>query len=138
MFERNELIRFQHCDPAGIVFYPRYVEMINATVEDWFAEAIGISFHAIHVELNVAIPAVALEVGFTAPSWIGEVLNFKLEVERLGTSSVVLNISAHHDGEARLASKLTLVMISKKDYRPRAWPEDFRTRMTVREISQGA
>ncbi|MAQ45495.1 MAG: thioesterase [Confluentimicrobium sp.] len=138
MFERTELIRFQHCDPAGIVFYPRYVEMINATVEDWFAETIGISFHAIHVELNVAIPAVALEVGFTAPSRIGEVLTFMLEVERLGASSVTLNISANHNGLARLASKLTLVMISKEDYRPRAWPEDFRSRITGREISQGA
>ena len=31
-------VRFQHTDPAGIVFYPRYFEMINQVIEDWFAE----------------------------------------------------------------------------------------------------
>ena len=31
-------IRFRHCDAAGIVFYPRYFEMMNDLVEDWFAE----------------------------------------------------------------------------------------------------
>ncbi|CPO21707.1 4-hydroxybenzoyl CoA thioesterase [Bordetella pertussis] len=28
-------VRFRHCDPAGIVFYPRYFEMINDFVEEW-------------------------------------------------------------------------------------------------------
>ena len=27
-------VRFQHCDPAGIVFYPRYFEMLNTTIEE--------------------------------------------------------------------------------------------------------
>lgn len=27
--------RFSHCDPAGRVFYPRYLEMFNNLVEDW-------------------------------------------------------------------------------------------------------
>ena len=29
-------VRFRHFDPAGIVFYPRYFEMINDFVEEWF------------------------------------------------------------------------------------------------------
>lgn len=129
MFERDELIRFQHCDPAGIVFYPRYVEMINATVEDWFAAVVGIPFAEIHVTRNVAIPAVALSVDFSAPSRLGEVLTFGLAVERLGTSSVALVINASCDGAPRLAAKLTLVFIDKTDMRPRPWPQDFRLAM---------
>ena len=33
IFERNKRVRFAHCDPAGIVFYPRYFEMLNELVE---------------------------------------------------------------------------------------------------------
>ena len=43
VFETVIPVRFQHCDPAGIVFYPRYLEMINQTVEEWFA-AMGRAF----------------------------------------------------------------------------------------------
>ena len=31
-FTTQRKVRFQHCDPAGIVFYPRYFEMINSVV----------------------------------------------------------------------------------------------------------
>jgi 4-hydroxybenzoyl-CoA thioesterase len=30
-------IRFQHTDPAGIVFYPRYFEILGQIIEDWFS-----------------------------------------------------------------------------------------------------
>ena len=34
MFKQDKLVRFQHCDPAGIVFYPQYFvlfkELVNA------------------------------------------------------------------------------------------------------------
>jgi 4-hydroxybenzoyl-CoA thioesterase len=75
MFRRQELIRFQHCDPAGIVFYPRYVEMLRATVEDWFAEALGTSFAKIHGEMRTAIPVVSLSIDFRQASRLDEVLD---------------------------------------------------------------
>ena len=34
VFERDVLIRFSHCDPAGIVFFPQYLVMFNNHVED--------------------------------------------------------------------------------------------------------
>ena len=34
------LVQFAHCDPAGIVFYARYFEIINEVVEDWFEDAL--------------------------------------------------------------------------------------------------
>lgn len=126
MFRKQELIRFQHCDPAGIVFYPRYVEMINATVEDWFAEAVGFDFAKIHVEMNSAIPVVSLQVDFRGPSRLGEVLQLDLQVERLGTSSIHLCIAASIDEDMKFDARVGLVHISKVDYRPRPWPEAMR------------
>ena len=39
-FIKTEKIRFKHVDYAGIVFYPRFLEMLNDLVEDWFEEVI--------------------------------------------------------------------------------------------------
>ena len=44
VFQREQVVRFGHCDPAGIVFFPRYFEMLNELVEDWFAQALGLPF----------------------------------------------------------------------------------------------
>jgi 4-hydroxybenzoyl-CoA thioesterase len=35
-FVMNQKVLFKHCDPAGVVFYPRYFEMINDCVEALF------------------------------------------------------------------------------------------------------
>ena len=37
-------IRFAHCDPAGIVFFPQYLVMLNGHVEDWFTDGLGLSY----------------------------------------------------------------------------------------------
>lgn len=121
-FRRSEVVRFQHCDPAGIIFYPRYVEMVNATVEDWFAQGLGTSFAEIHVVQDTAIPAVALNLDFRFPGRLGEMLDFDLTAERLGRTSVTLAIRCTCGGDERFSATLTLVHISTVDYRPTPWP----------------
>ena len=37
-------IRFAHCDPAGIIFFPQYLVLFNGLVEDWFNQALGLSY----------------------------------------------------------------------------------------------
>jgi acyl-CoA thioesterase FadM len=37
-FTRTVPIRFSHCDPAGIVYFPHYFDMFNGLIEDWYTE----------------------------------------------------------------------------------------------------
>ena len=43
-FEREQLIRFSHCDPAGIVFFPQYFVLFNGHVEDWFDDGLALGY----------------------------------------------------------------------------------------------
>ena len=43
-FERPLRIRFGHCDPAGIVYFPQYLVMLNGLLEDWFTDGLGVSY----------------------------------------------------------------------------------------------
>ncbi|MCO5127369.1 MAG: hypothetical protein M9957_08845 [Rhodobacteraceae bacterium] len=36
IFRQDIRVGFNHCDPAGIVFYPRYFEMANTVCESFF------------------------------------------------------------------------------------------------------
>ena len=62
------------CDPAGIVFYPRYFEWFNACTTALFAAA-GISSHALHDTYGIAgIPMVDTRAKFFVPSTFEEEL----------------------------------------------------------------
>jgi len=104
-YRATRKVLFQHCDPAGIVFYPRYFELINAVVEAWFDEGLETSFAVLHVTRRMGVPLVHTAVDFRAPSRLGETLVFALSVERVGGASVHLNITAHGADELRLDRK---------------------------------
>ncbi|GGX93897.1 4-hydroxybenzoyl-CoA thioesterase [Litchfieldella qijiaojingensis] len=127
-------VRFQHCDPAAIVFYPRYFEMINSVVEDFFAEVVEVDFRAMHVERHVGVPTVSLETRFHAPSRLGDELEFNLVPTAVGSTSLTLSIHARCEDETRLSCRLTLVFVDMDSGRPIPWPDAMRQRL-VTELS---
>lgn len=135
VFTYQHKVLFQHCDPAGIVFYPRYFEMVNATVEAWFAERLGVPFEQVHGPMEAAVPMVAMDIHFLAPSRHGEVLEFRLQPTRIGRSSLGLEIGAWCQGARRVAIEATAVFTTKGAGRSAPWPELLRAPIT-RDIEQ--
>lgn len=111
-FERQKLVRLQHCDPAGIVFYPQYFLLFNELVEDWFNEGLGIDFADFHAKAHMGIPLAHVEADFLAPSKQGEHLTMRLTVQKIGTSSLTLGISALCGAEERVRATLIVVQAS--------------------------
>lgn len=128
-FQKQKLIRFSHCDPAGIGFYPRYVELVNEVVEDWFFDGLGVSFHDLHVKHRLGIPTVRLEVEYMIPSRYGDVLTFQLKVLRLGNSSFTFEVTAMAEDKMRLRAELTVVMMSMDTMRPVAIDDFWKPRL---------
>ncbi|MGO1119997.1 acyl-CoA thioesterase [Rhodovibrionaceae bacterium A322] len=130
-FQRQYKVRFQHCDPAGIVFYPRYFEMVNALVEDWFADQLDCSFSQLHLESGLGVPTARLTSNFTAPSRLGDLLEMTLQVVKLGGSSLQLHVEAHCGDQSRFTAEPLLVLIKLETGRPCLWPDDLRTRLSA-------
>ena len=126
-------IRFGHCDPAGIVFFPRLYEMANLTVERFFEEAVGASFHRLHIRDRLAVPTVRIETEFRAVSRLEDRVRFALRVERVGSSSARFRIECRgEDDGLRLLSTHTLVAVDMDTTTSRPWPEHIGARL--REI----
>ena len=128
-FEDDKLIRFHHCDPAGIIFYPQYFILFNELIEDWFTRGLGISFVDQVTKERVSTPIGRVECDFVAASKIGDVLSFRLAVGRIGTSSIRLNIEVRHDEEVRVRGMLTVVRASLETLRSVPISQDLRRRM---------
>jgi 4-hydroxybenzoyl-CoA thioesterase len=129
-YSRQIPIEFNHCDPAGIVFYPRYFEMTNSVVENFFADILHYPFARIVMEEGYGTPTARIEVNFLAPSRLGEKLTFSLAVTRLGRASVALRIIGSCAGHDRLTADLTLVWVDPHG-KAQPWPEVLRARLTA-------
>lgn len=131
MFTTQEKIRFKHVDFAGIVFYPRFLEMLNDLVEDWFDLALDRPFSKIH-ETN-GIPTVDLKVQFKKAARIGEEITKTLWVVNLGGASVTCGFRFLSANETVLEGEVTLVNVAlnKENGRLSAQPFDENTRKKI-------
>jgi 4-hydroxybenzoyl-CoA thioesterase len=136
-FQAEVLVRFADCDPAGIVFYPRFLEMFNNLVEDWCSAGLNFSFNDIVIKSGWGLPTVHLEADFIAPSRLGEVLTAKLFVRSLGTSSIKADILLFGPDETeRVRGKVVLVLMDRRSQRALPFPEKLRDRISTFIVSE--
>jgi len=134
-FETPLRIRFAHCDPAGLVYFPQYLVMLNGLVEDWFTDGLGLPYAELLGPRRTGLPIVQLQCDFSAVSRMGDQVTLGLQVERLGNSSLTLALDVRAGGELRMASRQVLVFTSLDTHKPVPVPDDVRQAITTRFLS---
>jgi 4-hydroxybenzoyl-CoA thioesterase len=137
-FQREVQVRFGACDPATFVYYPRYFEMINAFVEDWFEDGLEASFPGLMYHKGILAPTVHFTIDFPRPSRFGDRLTFTLEVMKIGRSSCELRVQASSQGEVRVAARQVLVFMDTTKRKSVAIPLDIAKRMKHFLVSERA
>jgi len=122
-------LRFAHCDPAGIAYYPRYFEIVDAAVEDWTVTAFGVSRAVMHQDMGWGTPMVDLAASFTAISRLGDLLDVAIAVAAVGRTSLTLNVEVTCNSEPRFAARLKMALIDLKAVKAIPWPDDWRNRL---------
>ena len=125
-FERPQTIRFSHCDPAGIVFFPHYLVMLNDLNEDWFAHLLDAPYADLVGRRRIGLPTVSLQCDFSAISRMGENVTLGLTVERLGTKSITLRHGCRLGDEARMRVRQVIVTTDLDSHRAIDIPADLR------------
>ncbi len=128
MFVHHTKIRFAHVDAAGIVFYPRYFELLNAAVEDWFV-ALGRDFRALHLEDRIGTPTVKIESEFISPGLLGDELTISIAPQKVGTSSCTFAFSIRSGDAVRMLGSAVLVCMDLDRQKSRCWPDAIRAAM---------
>jgi len=121
-------VRFTHTDPAGYVFFPRYFEMFQAAVEDWFNLGMEVDY-AEMIRQGLGLPTAKTECTFMAPSRLGDILELSVVPEKVGTSSIGIKFEGRVGDELRLEAHSVLVVISLESGRPVPLSDDLRERV---------
>ncbi|MCH9685021.1 MAG: acyl-CoA thioesterase [Deltaproteobacteria bacterium] len=132
------------CDPAGIVYFPRFFEKFHEAMERWFGDALGQPYEVLIGGRKLGLPSVHTEADFAAPCRFGDALVVELRVPRLGGSSITLDyrvVAEDPQDEVRLRGRTVCALMDLDPERPtfrRAvpWPDDLRARIETFGVGQ--
>ena len=130
-FTTARKIRFSHCDPAGIVYFVNFFDMVNALVEDWFAEAVGFDFEELHIQRRVGFPIVNTCCEFFRPCHLGDRLQLELSVAKLGRSSIEFAVTGSVGGEQKFRARHKVALMSLDSQRALPIPDDMRAKILL-------
>ncbi len=122
-------ILFSHCDPAGIVYFPRLFDLLHRAMEDWFTFGLEERFADFIMQKGLGIPTVATKVDFVGPARFGDLLRIELRVLKLGRSSAELGIDAFVAEQPCFKARHTVCCFSHRTLKAVPIPEELRDRM---------
>jgi len=122
-------ILFSHCDPAGIVYFPRFFDLLHRAMEDWFTFGLEERFADFIMKKRLGIPTVGTKVDFVGPARFGDLLRIELRVARLGSSSIELLIDSFVEDRPCFKARHTVCVFSSETYKAVPIPDELRQRM---------
>ena len=128
-FKQQIRIRFGHCDPAGIMYYPSFFHILNDVVEDWFREGLDCSLKRLLSDLDGGAPIVNLKVKFMNVCSQEDILDVELVLSQLGKSSARFHLNAYVGDKHNIDVEGVMVCVNK-GHTTRPWPASVRAKMT--------
>jgi len=119
-------IRFGHCDPAGIVYTPRFFDIFNVAIEEWYGERLGISYYELIGPRRTGLGYVNAHGDFFQPVRMGETLDVAVDLERVGNASFALTLHAFLGDNEALRGRFTVVTTDLNQHRSKPIPDDLR------------
>ncbi|MDP3491597.1 MAG: thioesterase family protein [Hyphomonadaceae bacterium] len=128
-FAAGRQVRFGDCDPAGIVYTPRFVDRLCCAVEDFFL-AQGLDYHGL-IRGGLGLGYARVECEFFRPGFMGDDLTYTVIVERIGCASAEFTIHAHRDQDEVMRGNLVMVATSLATHRAEPLPPAMRSILTT-------
>jgi len=129
VFQVEYPIRFSHCDPAGIVYFPRFFDLVHQAMEDWFTYGLGERFSDLVMQKGLGTPTVSTQCDFKSPARFGDTLAIELSVLRLGNASVELLLEARVQSRPCFTCRHTICLFDRTALKAVPIPEELRDRM---------
>ena len=116
--QRTIRVEWGDCDPAGIVYFPRYFEIFDACTVALFERA-GFRKRPMLQSFGTAgIPLVDIKSRFMIPSHFGDDVTVESSITKWGTSSFVVRHQLRKDGALAVECFETRVWVARASDNP--------------------
>lgn len=122
-FVQRSRVRFGHCDPAGIAYYPRFFEWFHDAFEAFFEALAGRSYARILADTGLGFPAVSSACEFRSPARFGDLVDVEVYVSRLGERSATIEYRVRRDGVLLASASVKVAVMPLEGRGSAPWPE---------------
>lgn len=124
-YRAQRRVRFSDCDPAGIVYTPRYFDLLNGVLEDFFPDVLGLDYHG-YISSGVGLGYAHVRCDFFSPGHMGDDLIVTPLVEHVGVASARFSFHAYRGEDPVLRAEFVMVTTSQARARPIPLPAEIR------------
>jgi 4-hydroxybenzoyl-CoA thioesterase len=111
---RDVRIVWGDCDPAGIVYYPRYFEMFDASTTALFERALGMTkFAFLKAYDSLGYPMVDTRARFLLPTRYGDDVTIETTISEIKRSSFDVRHRLTKDGALAVEGSETRVWVGR-------------------------
>jgi 4-hydroxybenzoyl-CoA thioesterase len=124
-------VRFGEIDQAGVVYYPRFFHYFHQAFEEWFRQALGVSYPDLVLKEKIGFPSVRVESEFLTPLRYGDRARVQIEILEVGTKSLTLRYELYRMPDDVLCARATIKTVAIHNDTfisvaiPDAWRERF-------------
>jgi 4-hydroxybenzoyl-CoA thioesterase len=112
--KRTVRITWGDCDPAGIVYYPRYFEMFDESTVALFERALGMTKYQSQKEFDFAgYPMVDTRAKFSIPNRYGDDVEIESTIAEFRRSSFDIQHRMLKDGQLSVECSETRVWVGR-------------------------
>jgi 4-hydroxybenzoyl-CoA thioesterase len=104
-------VRFGDTDPAGVMYFPRFLDVFHGVFEDWFDDELDVPYRWSIEDRRIGFPAVHTECDYRAPFRFGDLMDVELTLVRLGERSFTCRYDARVQGEDRVRVQARVVSV---------------------------
>jgi acyl-CoA thioester hydrolase len=125
-FRHRMRVRFNECDPQGVVFYANYLMYFDVAMTEFWREAFG--GYAELIEGGTDAMVAEARIRYLAPARFDDEIDLVASVASVGSTSSVVKVAVQRvaDGVGLVEGELRHVFVDTRDYRKREIPSHVR------------
>jgi acyl-CoA thioester hydrolase len=135
-FRHTLRVRFQECDPQGVVYFARYPEYYDIAVTELWREAFG-SYQAM-VDTGTDMVVAEQRTRYLAPARFDELVDVDIALDRLGDTSLLSSYTITRAGEALVEGDVRHVFIDVATKAKKTMPAEIRSVLAGYASGDGA
>lgn len=117
-------VRFGHCDPAEIVYYPRYFEWFHDAFEAMFEPAVGRSYAELIRTYGIGYPAVQVVCDYRAPARWDDLIEIEIFLSRISQKSATFEYRVRKEDVLLATASVKVACMDMKTKKSAAMPTE--------------
>jgi len=117
-------VRYQECDPQGVVYFARYPEYYDLTITELWRDTLD-GYQAM-VDSGADIVVAEMSIRYLASALFDDLIDVDVVFEKLGETSMVSSYTISRDGETLVEGSFRHVFIDPPTKTKRPIPDEIR------------